>query len=109
MSDDLPLFSKATQELVRRKDPSTSFEAATKVIKKLRPIQIEVLRRLTEAGENGLTDYELEELCGSHGSTFRTRRSELTEAGYIKDSGRKKLLVGSNRIVWVINSTGSVI
>lgn len=95
----LPLVSP--HQLARTTDPGTSHQAAAKVIDKLRPIQKRVLAELKTAGRSGLTDLELEEICGSHGSTFRTRRSELVDAGLVVDSGKKKNQKGRNRIVWV--------
>jgi hypothetical protein len=92
---------KSPAQLTRRADPATSFAAASSVVKKLRPIQEKVLAELRAAGAAGLTDLELEERCGSHGSTFRTRRSELVDAGLVRDSGVKRHQAGSNRIVWV--------
>jgi len=86
----------------RRTDPPTSHQAAQRVTPKLRPIQQKVLEALRVAGTRGLTDIELEEKCGSHGSTFRTRRSELVTAGLVRDSGTKRYQAGSSRIVWVI-------
>jgi len=85
----------------RKSDPHTSVEAAESVVGKLRELQIKVLDELETAGVNGLTDYELEERCGSHGSTYRTRRSELVEKGLVLDSGRRRVIADSNRIVWI--------
>lgn len=98
-----PMIEKEPRQLARRFDPSTSHRAADGIVHKLRPIQIKVLEQL-KAAPDGLTDYELEELCGSHGSTFRSRRAELVEAGLVADSGRIKHLAGSNRIVWIASA-----
>ena len=85
-----PPNPKTPVQITRRQDPSTSYEAATGIVHKLRPLQMRVLTELKAAGAEGLTDLELEERCGSHGSTFRTRRSELVEVGLVRDSGRVK-------------------
>lgn len=85
----------------RNTDPVTSHQAAATVSKKLTDLQVQVRVELGAAGRAVLTDFELESLCGSHGSTFRTRRAELVERGLVVDSGRKKLINGSNRIIWV--------
>lgn len=91
-------------QLARAGDPSTSHQAAAAAAepKKLRERQQVVLDHFTAAGSKGLTDLDLQELCGDHGSTFRTRRSELVRAGLIIDSGRKQKQLGANRIVWMI-------
>lgn len=87
--------------MARRSDPSTSHEAAEKIVPKLGDLQRRVLAELRAAGAVGLCDLELETRCGSHGSTFRTRRSELVDLGLVRDSGRKIVLNGRNRVVWV--------
>ena len=57
-------------------------------------------------GGIALTDFDLEVICDNHGSTYRTRRSELVELGYVADSGQRRMQEGSNRIVWVITELG---
>lgn len=101
-SGDTLFSEKTAKQLTRRTDPGTSFQAASQVVGKLKEIQKRVLAELKSAMPEGLTDLELEERCGSHGSTFRTRRSELVELGMVADSGRKKNQNGRNRIVWVV-------
>ena len=86
-------------QLTRASDPSTSYESAARVIPKLRELQ-RIVYEMHQAHPGGLTDFDLEERCGSHGSTYRTRRAELTEMGLLRDSGRKKLQNGRNRVVW---------
>lgn len=103
VGDDLfvPL-KKTPSQLVRRDDPDTSKQAAGFITTKIAPLQLEVLEHLRASGSFGLCDLELEERCGSHGSTFRTRRAELVEIGLVRDSGRTLFLNGRNRIVWVV-------
>ena len=93
--------SKKAFQLTRSTDPGTSYEAGAQVVHKLRALQIIVLNHLRAAGDIGLADIELEELCGDHGSTYRTRRAELVEKKLVVDSGRKKIIQGRKRIVWV--------
>ena len=97
-----PLLSRTTKQLARQQNPSTSYQAADGIIHKLRPLQLKVLEVLKAAGPSGLADFEIEERCGDHGSTYRTRRAELVEVGLVRDSGRVANLKGTNRIVWVI-------
>ncbi len=97
------LFSLTPMEswqLVRRKDPETSREAAEKVVPKLRLLQQRVLAVLRQYPD-GLTDYQIEMLLGDHGSTYRTRRSELVALGLVRDSGHKKVINGTHRTVWI--------
>jgi hypothetical protein len=86
-------------QLTRRDDPHTSFEAAAKVVPKLREMHKLVWETLRKH-PNGLTDIELEEICGSHGSTYRTRRSELVAMGLVIDTGTTRVINGHNRKVW---------
>jgi hypothetical protein len=96
----LPLVR--AEQLSRRDDPDTSFQAGQSILVKLPVLQEEVLRVLRLAGKDGFTDWELEQKLGSHGSTYRSRRSELVAAGLVVDSGRKRVNVGkTKRIVWV--------
>ena len=92
------------RRLHRTDDHETSVEAAELVFDKIKLLQRIVLRFLTIAGPRGLTDYELEELCGNHGSTYRTRRSELVEKGFVVNSGKRREINGRNRIVWTVRN-----
>ncbi len=90
-------------KLARRSDPSTSREAAEKIVAKLRPLQQRVYEVLKAAGPDGLTDLDLEAKCGSHGSTYRTRRAELVnDKGLVVDTGRRRMQRGRKRIIWAI-------
>jgi hypothetical protein len=87
----------------------TSISAAERIRRggKLSKDQDNVLRLLHMAGEGGLTDPELEKLaCANGRSTFRARRADLKNAGFVKDSGRRQTHNGTPRIVWVITETG---
>ena len=96
------ILKRSPRQLVRNSDPVTSLKAAMRMIPKLKKLQRKVYDALWWAGVRGLTDYELEERLGSHGSTYRTRRSELVECGLAEDSGRKRIIHGSLRVVWVL-------
>jgi hypothetical protein len=95
-----PLLPRTPNQITRAGNPSTSYQAASAVVGKLRPLQQKVLD-VHLGRPDGLTDLSLEEQCGSHGSTYRTRRAELTELGLIVDSGRKAKQQGSNRTIWI--------
>ena len=104
MAKQLNLFpsDKQAYQLVRGLDPGTSYEAAEKILPKLRKLQSIVYEHFLSVGSVGLTDYELEERCHDHSSTYRTRRAELVDLGVLKDSGGRRFLKGRNRIVWVL-------
>jgi len=96
------IFEQARKR-VRAGDPETSFQAAESIVPQLNEIQQLVEEYALTRSYFGFTDYELNEHFNHNGSTYRSRRSELTDAGIIVDSGRRKQREGSNRghIVWL--------
>lgn len=88
----------------RRFDPSTSHRAAKAVTPEITRIQQQVMWFARKRGVLGFTDTDLEEAMQDHGSTFRTRRRELTDKGLIRDSGQRHRAVGDarERIVWIV-------
>lgn len=86
----------------RKTDPVTSHRAAESIAPRVSALQKIVLEEIRRAGPNGLTDEELTERVGLHGSTARTRRSELVDAGKVVDGKRKRPLAsGRLGVVWV--------
>lgn len=86
----------------RRTDPETSHEAAESVTN-ITPLKQEILQRLMTP----MTDADLYELLTISSrlivteSGVRSRRSELVQAGLVRDTGaRQKLKTGRNAIVW---------
>jgi hypothetical protein len=86
----------------RTTDPETSHEAAQSVTN-ITPLKQEILQRLMTP----MTDQLLYELLDRTSdlvvteSGVRSRRSELVQAGLVKDTGaREKLKTGRNAIVW---------
>jgi hypothetical protein len=54
-------------------------------------------------GSRGFTDDEMMAYFRSHRSTYRSRRSELTRAGLIMDTGRTRILpTRRSAIIWAI-------
>jgi hypothetical protein len=89
----------------RTSDPETSHEAAESVTN-ITPLKHEILQRLMTP----MTDVDLIEVIRTHSrlvvteSGVRSRRSELVQAGLVKDTGaRIKLATGRNAIVWTTN------
>lgn len=104
---DSPLVPRTVGQITR--GPQTSFAAGDKIIPKLRKLQMDVLRMLATVGSAGLTDLELEEAFGDHGSTYRTRRAELVTAGLVCDTGKKRVQNGRARMVWAVTAAGTAI
>ena len=102
MTQQLDMFPPRTR--TRRSDPETSRKAAEQAQPKMTERRQIVLRHFLQF--TAMTDLDLQGLCSNHGSTYRTRRSELQRMGYIADSGRRIEQRGSNRIVWTITSEG---
>lgn len=94
---------------VRKGDPETSRAVARGVAGdrgRLTWRQAVVMAALREAGAAGLTDEELTERTQATigpGSTARTRRAELVEAGAVRWSGETRAMTTGNRArVWVL-------
>jgi hypothetical protein len=86
----------------RTTDPETSHEAAQSVTN-ITPLKHEILQRLVTP----MTDTDLYQLLRTNSrlivteSGVRSRRSELVQAGLVRDTGeRVKLATGRNAIVW---------
>lgn len=87
--------------MVHTDDPSTSYQAAEKLMPKLHALHECVLNAFEAEGP--MTDEELEELpqFAAYGpSTIRKRRSELYQAGKVTQTGKRKNSRGQNMIVW---------
>lgn len=90
------------RKLHRVRDPDTSREAAAAIADKRSKIQKLVEGYAKKVGPAGFTDQSLSDFFGTAGSTYRTRRAELTAQGVIVDSGfRSTADSGRRMIVWV--------
>lgn len=97
MSD---LFTPAT----RSSDPPTSREAAETVAPAVGTIRETVLAFALDRGTRGFIDDDLvRTYCeGSPESSYRKRRSELAQEGFLVDTGEVRTnRFGNNEIVWV--------
>ena len=89
--------------LYRRGDPETSRAAAQAILALLPDLQQAVYAYAYAQGSDGFTDEEMLRHFNSTRSTYRTRRSELTRAGLIMDTGRTRVLpTRRNAIIWAI-------
>ena len=82
-------------------DPETSHEAATRIASTISETQQLVLDFIRSRGASGCTDLDIQRRFGNHGSTYRTRRAELTALGLVRDSGVRVTQDGGRRIVWM--------
>lgn len=87
----------------RATDPSTSWEAAESLSSDhVTRVREQVHQYALDCGTRGFTDKELEGHFGDYGSTYRTRRSELSAAGVIvATNSKRKTPSGRNAIVHV--------
>ena len=89
--------------LYRRGDPATSRAAAQAILALLPALQQAVYAYAYAQGPSGFTDDDMMDHFGSIRSTYRTRRSELTRAGLIVDTGRTRVLpTRRSAIIWAI-------
>jgi hypothetical protein len=88
---------------VRVTDPDTSHEAALDYDELTRDTdRARAHRALIEAGDDGLTDYELGDRIGRQQNSAGKRRGELRDRGYVEDSGRRRPAPSkAQAIVWV--------
>ena len=91
-----------TRPLTRVSDPSTSHEATTHIATTMSDTQKLVLDFIRSRGASGCTDLDIQRRFGNHGSTFRTRRAELTALGLVRDSGARVMQDKGRRIVWIL-------
>lgn len=96
-------ISLALMPATRRTDPVTSHAAARAVAGRLSVLQAEVLEAFEQ--HDTLTDEALERLPGFNHlapSTVRKRRSELYQAGLIREAGFATNSRGRMMIVWTV-------
>lgn len=89
-----------TRGMHRAGGHDTSRDAALAVLSKRTALQRIVFAKFLEAGPRGLTLIELEDLCGDHGSTMRTRCSELVAQRLLIDTKTKRRINERDRKVW---------
>jgi hypothetical protein len=95
MADQPDLFTRT-----RPGDPDTSHEAAAKIAPRMTALQVKVLTYMREIFPRAITDLDLQDHFNNDLSTYRTRRSELTEMGLVYDTRQRRFQLGSNRVLW---------
>lgn len=85
----------------RATDPATAHTAAQLAEPKAGTNRAIALHHLRQAGERGLTDFELADLTGLQQTSVGKRRGELRDAGLVVDTGRTRPAPsGAPAIVW---------
>lgn len=81
----------------------TSVEAAATLAEERRNTsRAQVFGHIRFCGDEGATDEELQTTLAMEGNTERPRRRELELAGFIRDSGRRRLTSKHRKaVVWV--------
>lgn len=100
MKDQINGIYQPPQAHARHSDPSTSHEAARGVTGKLSEKQKAVYGLFVVRRE--MTDLDICDYFKGPESTYRKRRTDLAGMGLVRDSGRKMMQRGSNRIIWEI-------
>lgn len=89
------------QPVARRSDPDTSHAAARDARAGAASVRARCLVALRNAGERGLTDFELADEVGSQQTSAGRRRKDLVDLGLVEDSKeRRPAPSGSDAIVW---------
>lgn len=80
----------------------TSEEAAAAILPRTETLRRAVLDAIRNAGDEGMTDEELQESLAMNPSTQRPRRIECVGLGLVKDSGRTRpTRSGRKATVWI--------
>ena len=87
-------IKKSAKELVRRRDPGTSWDAALSITPEKRQELYRILYALLS--KHSLTDDEIRHQFEANNyphsaSGLRSRRAELVAAGWVRDSGNKRV------------------
>lgn len=77
--EQLDIFSIDTRGMARNTDPETSHGAAAKASRNKAAGQRLALAALYQAGDNGLTDFELADITGWQQTSIGKRRGELRD------------------------------
>lgn len=89
---------------VRHDHPETSYMAADAIAPVTGKLRRAVYAFAVERGSYGFTDAEMfDQWPAKSENSLRPRRIELVEAGWVKDSGRRRLNTrGRSCVVWCV-------
>lgn len=101
----LPLWRQAMNLFdyvpARTTDPHTSHDAAKSIESVTMRIRRAVEDFAIDKGSSGFTDWEMDSFFGCFGSTYRTRRAELTKQGIIVPTHQRRATPsGRTAVVW---------
>ena len=95
------LWLDGLNTVARTTDPDTSHAAARDARALSSPHRRLALQVLREAGDHGLTDFELAARTGVPQTSIGVRRKELVRAGLVEPTDERRLSPsGSKAIVW---------
>ena len=81
---------------------ATSVEAAASIYPSLKELQLKVMV-FAKSRPNGFTDEQMNKFFETHTSTYRARRAELVDKGFIVNSGkRERMSTGRSAAVWIL-------
>lgn len=80
---------------------ATSAAAEDNIRKDTCRLRQAVYARIKRAGAKGLTDEEGQAALAMDGNTYRPRRGELAEKGWIRSTGTRPTRAGRDAMVWV--------
>lgn len=84
-------------------DPDTSKEAAELIRGSAASLREQVLRYISQRGDRGATDEEVQIALRMAGNTERPRRRELEELGWVCRAGRTRMTTAQRRAdVWIL-------
>jgi hypothetical protein len=101
-TEGLMRVQDASLKLHRSQDQPTSIMAARQIVNLIPEFKKRVIAFAMSKGHQGFCDAEMNDFFGYFGSSYRTRRAELTREGVIVNLGQTRTY-GSNRqhIIWV--------
>lgn len=108
---DIFAYAPPPEAHARHGDPETSHEAAEFISPHVQRMQRAVLEFAGEPeSADGFTDVALNRHFETTGSSYRSRRAELVERGFIRDSGERHTYgengKGRRHIIWQITLAG---
>lgn len=114
MSDQLALLPDPTVDAIGafhapdKGAPETELGAAVDEYPRTGTARLKVLLAIARMGDVGLTDAEGAQTTGLYLYTYAPRRVELRDAGWIEDSGRRRLVTRSRKpaAAWRLSAAG---
>lgn len=104
--DDPPLSDPGAALELPSHGRETEVSAAWRAYPKAGATRWRVLLAIASAGDDGVTDQQLEDLLNLPRPTPGNRRNELVRGGWVRDSGtRRPTRSGADAVVWTLTPT----